>query len=236
MRTILDETQLERDQELATYSGRTLKEIQSLTIGAPESLRIYDDREATGDLSDLYAAYPLMDEVHYLRTLAAYTVTRRAAYVRQLCEHVPMEGAMVADFGCGVGSHGLHCLQMGASVDFIDVPGPLRSYAEFRAVRRGFAPMEDHRFNDPCLAPEPWTPYDAVLCLDVLEHVEDPVGVLEYLHGDLRQGGVLALEVSTMHKPTSGHFRSSIDKWIAGGPALLREGFDHLGGVCYAKR
>jgi len=40
VKSILKENQLDRDRELAKYSGRKLKDIKALPIGVPESLRI----------------------------------------------------------------------------------------------------------------------------------------------------------------------------------------------------
>ena len=38
-------------------------------------------------------------------------------------------------------------------------------------------------------------PFDTVLCLDVLEHLADPAGVLRSLHGLVRPGGYLQVSV-----------------------------------------
>ena len=129
----------------------------------------------------------------------------------------PWGGIRVLDFGCGVGSHGIHCAEEGASVDFLDVDGPLYDYAKWRLARRKLTAGLLHAGD--ALAPGE---YDVALCLDVLEHVAEPVKTLRGILDALVPGGLLALEVSHMIKPTSGHFVRNIQRWKAQGPALVK--------------
>ena len=47
----------------------------------------------------------------------------------------------------------------------------------------------------PCLLPSGWTNYDAVLMLDVLEHLPDPLAFLARLAQDMRPGAWLVVQV-----------------------------------------
>lgn len=231
--TILSETQEQRDEELSRYSGRPPRELVSLRIGHPDSIALHTDEECTADSYDfIYSSYPLVkDHTHLLRTLAAYTVTRRAHYMRDLDQRVGVwKGLRVLDFGCGVGSHGIFCAQQGAQVDLLDVKGPLREYAEWRVRQRGLdAAFLDHTNeleNDV---------YDVVICLDVLEHVADPVADLRRILRALKPGGLLALEVSSMVKPTSGHFARTIQRWAKQSLPVLKGSFSNEGGGIWRK-
>ena len=232
MADILVETQLERDQELSRYTGRSLEAIQALQIGSPASIRIHPEHEieVADSLDHLYEDFKHLDVPHYLRTLAHYTVTRRGAYIKQVEGQTALEGLKVLDFGCGVGSHGIYCAQHGARVHLLDVDGPLYQYAQWRAAQRGlhmrFLPV------DAKLKPEN---YDVVLCLDVLEHMAHPVEALERITATLKPGGLLFLEASLMIKPTSGHFTMSVRRWQQGGPKYLRRYYSPRGGKMFQK-
>ena len=221
---VLDETQLHRDQELSRYTGEPLATIRKKTVGAPSSIQLFKDEDCTADSCDfIYEAFPYIDDqTHLLRTLTAYIVTRRAHYMRGLLQHLghPWKGVRLLDFGCGVGSHGIHAAHHGAGVDFLDVDGPLRQYAQWRVAQRGLPGtflLPQDLPNEPV--------YDAVVCLDVLEHLADPVKTFRAITETMRPGAVLALEVSKMVKPTSGHFSRNIERWQTEGAQVLRSEF-----------
>lgn len=78
------------------------------------------------------------------------------------------------------------------------------------------------------LVAEPGRDYDAALCLDVLEHVPDPLPPLAALAGALRDGGRLAIAnnfypVIRCHLPGTFHLRYSFPLF-AGLLGLRREG------------
>lgn len=219
-KTIFDETQDDRDSELASYANLPLTKIRELKILAKESIQVFKDEDITADSYDfLYAKYNYLNPVHYIRTLSFVTLDRRASYIRAMAKVMGgLQGKTVMDYGCGVGSHGIFCLQNGAAVDFLDVDGPLYNYAKYRINRRGLAARK-LLYPDAKLQPNG---YDAIICLDVLEHVADPIAALRNIIGALKVAGVLCLEVSTGVKPTSGHFSKSIHAWNVGHAPVMQ--------------
>jgi 2-polyprenyl-3-methyl-5-hydroxy-6-metoxy-1,4-benzoquinol methylase len=99
-------------------------------------------------------------------------------------------GARIADVGCGEGAFALRMADTGYSVCGLDVvPAAEQAAAglEYRevdlfdpAARTDF--VEEHRGA-----------FDAVVLLEVIEHVRNPWETLEFCRGLLRPGGVLLL-------------------------------------------
>lgn len=232
-KSIFTQTQRERDEELSLYSGRDVKEIEKLIIGTPKSIMLFKDEDINRDSFDfIYKDLKFVDIVDTLRTLSCYIVERRAKYIQTLENKYAIEGKKVLDFGCGVGSHGIYCSQQNGYVDFFDIDGPLYSYAKWRVGQRKLKNVrllsDKRNIIKNC--------YDVVLCLDVLEHVANPteelIGISEYMKKD----GVLVLEVSTMIKPTSGHFTQSIENWKKSGMKVLKDRFVAIDRILWRKK
>lgn len=218
---ILLETQDDRDNELVAYSNLSLKKIRSLTIGAQGAIKVYKDEDLSANSYDfIYKDYKYLWPIDFLRTISAFTVTRRASYILDLEKSIGgFKNRVILDFGSGVGTHGIYCLQKGGVVDFLDVDGPLYNYAKWRITRRGLQARKCLTPNDSLTK----AGYDAIICLDVLEHIADPIPVFINICDALRPGGYLSLEVSTMVKPTSGHFSQAIHRWNAGHAQIMKD-------------
>jgi SAM-dependent methyltransferase len=129
-----------------------------------------------GDESTLYRTSQM-----YLYNLTVFAMSRtKEPYVRDLTDLVPA-GALVLDYGCGIGSDGLALLEAGYQVGFADFANPSVDYLRWRLRKRGFdAPIYDLDTSPP----EPG--WDAAYSFDVIEHVDDPfafLGNLERLAG-----------------------------------------------------
>lgn len=110
----------------------------------------------------------------YLYDLTAFSMSGvKQPYLQELMEHVP-PGSRVLDYGCGIGSDGLALSRAGYAVAFADFDNPSTRYLRWRLERRGLAlPVYDIEADEI-----PAAPFGAVMCLDVIEHVEDPAGFL----------------------------------------------------------
>jgi 2-polyprenyl-3-methyl-5-hydroxy-6-metoxy-1,4-benzoquinol methylase len=207
MVNILDESQLKRDLELSDLLKLSLDQVQKLPIAQPDSIRIFDDtKEKPKNVESLYSNYEYMNFPAYLRTLMWTSVTRRHENLFELLRNT--KNKVCLDFGSGVGSHTIALLQNQNKVAMLDVPGKLLDFAIKRVYNRGYDVL--YYPNNHLL---PANYFDVVICTDVLEHVENPIYELSRIKDSLKMGGIIHLQVSTMIKPSSGHFLESINKW-----------------------
>lgn len=108
---------------------------------------------------------------------------------RELPAMRPLEGLSILDIGCGGGLVAEPLARLGARVTGIDPAGDNIAAAQSHAGTSGLdinyrvATAED-------LAAE-GAVFDAVLCLEVVEHVTDPAAFIALASGLVRPGGVL---------------------------------------------
>lgn len=104
-------------------------------------------------------------------------------------------GARVLDFGCGHGNVGLSCAQLGASVLCADASRRVLKVID-HVAQTAQLPLPVETLVVQQTVPELGVEqYDLVSCLDCLEHVQDPVGVLRSLVTATKHGGHLRLSV-----------------------------------------
>ena len=112
----------------------------------------------------------------YLYNLAAFAMTgTKDPYLTELVRAVP-RGGRVLDYGCGIGSDGLLLLEAGYRVEFADFDSPSTRYLRWRLRHRAL----DAQVYDLDAGPPPGG-YDLVFAFDVVEHADDPEGLLSLL-------------------------------------------------------
>jgi SAM-dependent methyltransferase len=129
------------------------------------------------------SAYPLhaaTEERHW------WFVARRRILGRVLASLALPDDARLIEFGSGTGGN-LPLLSRFGRV------AALEPNAEARAIARGRAPFAEHVSALDELSVE--TRFDAALMLDVLEHLEDPVGALHELRRRMARGAPLVATV-----------------------------------------
>lgn len=118
----------------------------------------------------------------------------RLAYV---AERVPLQAANVLDVGCGGGLLSEALAKAGAQVTAIDLAPNLLKVARLHGLESGvrvnYRPMAVEQLADEV----PGT-FDAVTCMEMLEHVPDPVAVIAACARLLKPGGRLLL--STLNR------------------------------------
>ena len=118
----------------------------------------------------------------------------RLAYVRA---RTPLSGASVLDVGCGGGLLSEAMAKEGASVTAIDLAPELVKVARLHGLESGV--KVDYRVQAvEDLAAERPGSFDAVTCMEMLEHVPDPAAILQACADLLRPGG--RLFVSTLNR------------------------------------
>jgi len=118
----------------------------------------------------------------------------RLGYV---AERTTLRGAAVLDVGCGGGLLSETLAGAGASVTAIDLAPELIKIAKLHRLE---SKVEvDYRLSSvEALAAEQPGHYDAITCMEMLEHVPDPASVLSACAGLLKPGG--RLFVSTLNR------------------------------------
>ena len=109
----------------------------------------------------------------------------------------PLQGARVLDVGCGGGLLSEALAARGAQVTAIDLAPDLLQVARLHGLETGVA--VDYRLSSvEALATEQPGAYDAITCMELLEHVPDPASVVGACAALLRPGGRLFL--STLNR------------------------------------
>ena len=110
---------------------------------------------------------------------------------------VPLRGAAVLDVGCGGGLLSEALAKEGAEVTAIDLAPELVKVARLHGLESGV--KVDYRVQSvEDLAAERPAAFDAVTCMEMLEHVPDPASILRACATLLKPGG--RLFVSTLNR------------------------------------
>ncbi len=118
----------------------------------------------------------------------------RLGYVR---DRVALAGARVLDVGCGAGLLSEALAREGAAVTALDLAPELIDVAKLHLLESGL--QVDYRLQSvEALAAEAPASFDAITCMEMLEHVPDPLAVVRACATLLKPGGRLFL--STLNR------------------------------------
>ncbi|MCX7032889.1 MAG: bifunctional 2-polyprenyl-6-hydroxyphenol methylase/3-demethylubiquinol 3-O-methyltransferase UbiG [Arenimonas sp.] len=118
----------------------------------------------------------------------------RLGYVR---ERLPLAGARVLDVGCGAGLLSEALAREGAQVTALDLAPELIDVAKLHLLESGL--KVDYRLQSvEDLAAEAPGSFDAITCMEMLEHVPDPAAIVRACATLLKPGGQLFL--STLNR------------------------------------
>jgi SAM-dependent methyltransferase len=137
---------------------------------------VQDEREALGSEEELYRRSQA-----YLYDLTVFAMSETKRPYLDVLRRTVEPGALVLDYGCGIGSDGLTLLEGGYRVAFADFDNPSTRYLRWRLARRGFdTPIYD---LDRDRLPDR---FDLAYSFDVIEHVPDPFAFLRRMESHAR--------------------------------------------------
>jgi 2-polyprenyl-3-methyl-5-hydroxy-6-metoxy-1,4-benzoquinol methylase len=192
---------------------------------AAEIMQFYRD-SVPGVAQQVFATYGIPSEIALRERILA------------LVEY----GSSIMDFGAGIGSQLRPLAAKGHPCTHVDVGGEQMKYAAWR-YRRLDRDVELVELRDDYMQrgvePLRHRTFDVVICTEVLEHVTEPVALVERLAGWVRPGGLLIATTSfddgdgmvPMHLNVGVYTDEQFDQEII--PAL---GFDKVESYVYRKR
>ncbi|MDN3920204.1 bifunctional 2-polyprenyl-6-hydroxyphenol methylase/3-demethylubiquinol 3-O-methyltransferase UbiG [Roseateles violae] len=119
----------------------------------------------------------------------------RLDWINSLC---PLAGKTVLDVGCGGGILSDSMARRGAKVLGIDLSTKPLKVAQLHAMEAGTENIEYREIAVEALAAERPESFDAVTCMEMLEHVPDPASVVQALGTLVKPGGWVFL--STLNR------------------------------------
>lgn len=109
-----------------------------------------------------------------------------------ISERLPLKGRRVLDLGCGGGILSEAMARAGADVVGIDLSGEQVAVARLHALESGLAIDYRHTGSAALADAEP-AAFDAITCMEMLEHVPEPGAILADCARLLKPGGDLFL-------------------------------------------
>ncbi len=119
------------------------------------------------------------------------------ARVAWVAASVPLRDARVADVGCGGGLFAESLTRLGARVTAIDLAADMLAVARAHAQAGGLA-IDYREQSVAALAEAEGGQFDAVCCMEMIEHVPDPAALLRDLARLPRPGG--SVIISTLNR------------------------------------
>jgi SAM-dependent methyltransferase len=102
-------------------------------------------------------------------------------------------GKDVLAYGDGIGTDSIDLARLGYKVTYFDLPGVTSEFARFRFSREGLADSITFVDQPGKLSA---AAFDVILCVEVLEHLPDPVGAMRHFYSLLHENGVVLLTES----------------------------------------
>lgn len=106
-----------------------------------------------------------------------------------IAQYLPLAGARVVDVGCGGGILSESLARRGAQVLGVDLSVKPLKVARLHALESGVKGLEYREVAVEQLAAEQPGRYDAVTCMEMLEHVPDPASVVRACSQLAKPGG-----------------------------------------------
>lgn len=103
-------------------------------------------------------------------------------------QHTSIQGKKVLDVGCGGGILTESLAQSGAEAKGIDLSEKALKVADLHSLESGIAVQYEYISAEDLAAKEP-AQYDVVTCMEMLEHVPDPLSIIKACASLVKPGG-----------------------------------------------
>ena len=103
-------------------------------------------------------------------------------------QHTNIQGKKVLDVGCGGGILTESLAQSGAQAKGIDLSEKALKVADLHSLESGIAVQYEYISAEDLAAKEP-AQYDVVTCMEMLEHVPDPLSIIKACASLVKPGG-----------------------------------------------
>jgi len=149
---------------------------------------------------------------HWQRIYQHQEFDFRAASLRLLITSLLKKGERVLDIGCGAGGQALFLARLGYGVTGIDESAEMLNMAKEQAMDQGLMNADFYHISLNAFT-ERGGSYLQIVCLDVLEHIENDEGALIAINSLLTNEGRLVLTVPAhqyLYGPRDkklGHYR-----------------------------
>jgi 2-polyprenyl-3-methyl-5-hydroxy-6-metoxy-1,4-benzoquinol methylase len=164
--------------------------------------KIDPDPRSEKEISDFYIKtdsyiYELMAANHIVQTLYSYSILSKKLQELNINS--------ILDYGAGAGTLSIFFKNQGYAVTYADLPGKLYNFSRWRFARRRInIPMINLR-KKPILSGQ-----DCILSTEVIEHVVDPIKIIELFKNRLEKNGVLVVSESCEYtEDFSSHLESN---------------------------
>ena len=162
--------------------------------------------DALGEVSDFYE--DIVGDRH-LADLAAWHISSKDYIADTLRLQQRFSRDLVLDFGGGIGTHAL-ANAMSSKVEhvfFVDINQTNRTFVEFRAKKLG---VENKLTFCKTIKETEISKFDSIVCLDVLEHLPDPVSQLDMFY-EIMDSNCIALFNWYFYKGENNEYPFHID-------------------------
>lgn len=166
------------------------------------------------------ATFPVEERIHPVRSADRLNVALHLGRYRWAAQHV--RGLRVLDIACGTGYGSRILREEGGAAEVV---GADRDAQALAAAREEFsAPGVRFVRIDDAASYAPEAPFDAVVSLETLEHLPDPIGFARLAHGWLRPGGRWIVSAPVDEPPGANPFHLHLFRpgWL---DAAVGEGF-----------
>jgi len=172
-------------------------------------------------LETIYSDGDLID--YYIATLAITSLRNRPDSLFNAIKNLKATDK-VLDYGCGSGTHGIACAEKGCEVYAVDVSKKMKDFTKARYKLYNL-PVKIRSSKQKL----PKNYFDFIICVDLIEHIPEPIELLRKLIGCLKQGGVLYIYGSAQVMYEKGHLPKSISLYKKVSPKIFSKRFKKVG-------